>query len=217
MSDIPDVDIEVKNRDDVAKLFPEAIVASQIANNRLVRHNSGLYFQNIPVHPLSGLAALPYEEAEDIGFYKVDLLSCPFPYQDIESMEDLRDLLATPIDWMWFTDADFVSGLFHLNGAYDGEIRFADIVAAYEPKSIMDLAMLIAIKLPGKKHLIGEPWETVRGAIWVKETTGLPQFKKSHSVAYALAVGIDARMKSGYFSEPSAASALHESEPSPEQ
>lgn len=195
MSDIPDVDIEVKNRDDVAKLFPESIVASQVANNKLVRHNSGLYFQNIPIHPLTGLAALPYEEAEEIGFYKVDLLSCPFPYQDIDSMEDLRDLLDTPIDWTWFEDVGFVSTLFHLNGVVAEGITMADVVAYYKPQTIMDLAILIAIKLPAKKYLIGEPWEAIREAIWVKSLDGEPQFKKSHSVAYALAVGIDARMK----------------------
>jgi hypothetical protein len=199
-TDLPDVDIEVLHREEVIKLFPEVVKASQIAGNKLVPHNSGIYFQKIPVNPLNGLASFPHHEAEDQGFYKVDLLSCPNPYVGIESMDEIRALLAAPIDWDWFLDAEFVSTLFHFNGiVYEG-LTMADVVAYYAPKSINDIAMLIAIKLPAKKHLIGEDWETIRANIWEKEPEGKGKpFKRSHAVAYALVVGIDARRKAPLF------------------
>lgn len=200
--DIPDVDIEVINREKVVELFPDAIPASQIAGDRQVKHISGLYFQAIPVNPLNGLASLPYEEAEALGYYKVDLLSCPNPYDGIESMDELRSLIAAPIDWNWFIEPRFVSSLFHLNGTVIEELSMADVVAAYAPKSIEDLAALVAIKLPAKRYLIGEPWQTIREQIWQKPKKGV-WFKKSHSCSYAMVVTIDAQLKApGFFGLP---------------
>ncbi len=204
MNEIPDVDIEVADRDNVAKLFPTAAVASQIAREQLVRHNSGLYFQDIPRHPISDLAVFPYKEAEQLHFYKIDLLSCPNPYDGITSMKELRELLAQPIDWSWFTDAVFVSTLFHMNGEVhlpggaSDKLLMGEVVAYYRPQSIIDLAVLIAVKLPVKKHLIGEPFDVIKEQIWIKETGGA-QFKRSHATAYSLVVGIDARRKAVEF------------------
>ena len=200
MTDLPDIDVEVMHREEVVKLFPTAVPASQIANNRLVRHISGLYFQDIPRNPLNGCAAFPKHEAEDFGFYSVDLLSCPNPYDGIETMDELRMLLEAPIDWDWFLDTKFVSTLFHFNGTVNDDLTMAEVVSWYQPHSIADLAVLIAVKLPAKKHLIGEDFEVVKDNIWIKEKDRGRQFKKSHSVAYALVAGLDARLKApGFF------------------
>jgi hypothetical protein len=204
MNSSGDVDLEVLDRDEVATLFPTAIVASQIANDRLVRHKTGLYFQAIPQHPINGLAAFPYDQAEKFGFFKVDLLSAPYPYEGISSMTELRELLAEPIDWTWFENSRFVSSLFHMNGriylpgGMKDELTMGDVVAYYKPQSIADLAILIALKLPAQKHLIGEPFEVIRERIWVKEKEGA-RFKHSHSTSYSLVVGIDARLKAPEF------------------
>lgn len=200
MNDIPDVDIEVKNRDDVIKLFPQAIVASQISMNKLVPHISGIYFQKIPIHPLHKIAALPYHEAEKLGYYKIDLLSCHV-YDEIKTQKELKDLNDSPINWEWFEDSNFVSTLFHMSGNFTDEIKFAEIVSAYKPKSVEDLAAMVAIKLPSKRYLVGEDWKTIHDKIWIKEDNGL-QFKKSHAIAYSLAVVIDAKIKAQkYFSD----------------
>ena len=194
MGDLPDVDVEVLNRDEAISLFPEAVVASQEAGGKLVRH-VGIYFQDVPVNPLNGLASLPYKHAEEQGFHKIDILSCPYPYEGIESMDELRALLDSPIDWNWFLDEKFVSSLFQLNG-------YADVVSAYAPQSIEDLAALVAIIRPQKQHLIGKSWDVVRDKIWEREEDGRAFFKKSHAIAYALVLGIDARRKAkSYFSE----------------
>ncbi len=200
-----DVDIEVADRDNVAKMFSSVTIASQIAHGQLVRHASGLYFQNIPRHPLNDLAAFPYEEAESFNFSKIDLLSCPNPYDGITSMAELRALLAKPIDWEWFIDAKFVSTLFHLNGEVhllggsNGKLMMGEVVAYYKPKSIMDLAIMVAIKMPAKKYLISESWDVIREQIWIKEIDRGQQFKKSHSCSYGMVTGIDARKKAPEF------------------
>jgi hypothetical protein len=198
MHDLPDVDLEVLNRDEVVKLFPEARIASQLQDGRMVRHKNGIYFQDIPVNDLNGLAAFPYDIAEALGFYKVDLLSAPEgPYGGLESQEQLTAYLDSPIEWKWFEDAAFVHGLFHLNGVvYLGHERvdMSEIVAYYKPQSIADLAIMVAVKMPAKKYLIGEPWEGLRGGIWLPEPPEAgARFKKSHATAYALAVGVQAR------------------------
>lgn len=196
MTDLPDIDIEVIDREAVIDLFPEITIASQVAGNKLVKH-VGVYFQKIPRNPLNDLSALPFKLAEKQGFHKIDVLSCPYPYEGIETMEQLQELLDTPINWDWFKDAEFNASLFQLN-------KYPDVVAHYMPQSIEDLACLVAIIRPQKQYLFGEPWETVRAKIWEKEPErkGKP-FKKSHSVSYALIVGLDARLKApGFFDIP---------------
>lgn len=192
--DIPDVDLEVLDREGVVKLFPTARPASQKIDNRLVIHNNGVYFQDIPTTP-DGLAALPFRLAETLGFYKIDLLTCPArPYEGLKSMTELRAILDEPIDWDWFTDKEFVHQLFHLGGVThlgNDEIRMGDVVAFYAPKSIEDLACMVAIKNPGKVYLIGATWEVIRQRIWLPETKMF--FKKSHSIAYAVAVTVHAK------------------------
>lgn len=196
MIDIPDVDIEIKNRNEIVKLFPEATIASLVINDEVKHHNTGVYFQNIPKNPFNNLAAFPYKYAEELGYYKVDFLSCPNPYDAINNMEELNELLEIETDWKWFEDMDFVKKLFHLGGTSninDNIIPNAGIVSSYKPKSTVDLAILLAVIRPAKKYLIGENWKILREKIWIKEEGR--QFKKSHSVAYALVAEIDAKIK----------------------
>jgi hypothetical protein len=192
----PDVDIEVKDRDSITTLLPH-VAASQIAGNTLVKHNTGIYLQNIPVNPINGFSAFPYDIAEALNYQKIDLLQCPYPYNRITSMEHLQELLDSPIDWKWFRNVNFVSTLFHCGGTVNKKLSVADMIVFYEPKSITDIACLIAIKLPAKRDLIGESWNVIRERIW-KKVDGI-YFKKSHSIAYALVVGLDARLKAPKF------------------
>ncbi len=192
--EIPDVDLDVKERDKVVTLFPNAIVASQVAKDNLVAHKTGMYFQRVPRDPVTLLAAFPYEMAEEIGYYKVDFLS-NHVYGQIRDMAHLDELLAIPVNWEMFQCVEFVRTLFHFGGEVDHTLSVAEVVALYKPQSVLDLAHLVAMKLPAKKHLISESWEKVRAEMWIKDPEKRPQFKKSHSVAYALCILIDAQLK----------------------
>ena len=74
--EIPDVDLDVKRRDHSVLLLERGVVASQLdQKGSLAKHKSGIYFQNIPIDPVSGCAAFPYDIAEQLGYFKVDFLS----------------------------------------------------------------------------------------------------------------------------------------------
>jgi DNA polymerase III alpha subunit len=59
-----------------------------------------------------------------------------------------------------------------------------------KPQNIEQLAAVLAMIRPAKKHLIGKPWDTVMTNVWKKPTNGDYFFKKSHATAYAVAVTV---------------------------
>jgi hypothetical protein len=48
--------------------------------------------------------------------------------------------------------------------------------------------MLLALIRPGKRHLANLSWPEIEREIWVKPADGNYQFKKSHSLGYAMAI-----------------------------
>jgi hypothetical protein len=178
-----DIDVDVKDRSE-ALSGVSFIPASIIVEGKLKKHPTGIYFQKIPQDPVTGLAVYPSgKEAEDIaeefGFTKLDVIP-NHAYEYVRDRDHLRELIERPVDWSLFTREDVVSQLHQLGNHFD-------IVDAYEPKSVEDLACLIAIIRPGKRYLLGEPWEVVRERIWVREGDGY-LYKKSHAIAFAVSI-----------------------------
>lgn len=194
MAELPDVDIDLGDRDRAAGLFPKAVVASQVNQKKMTPHKNGIYFQRIPVDKATGLAAYPYKEAEDRGYFKVDLLHNRV-YDTITTEEELDAILAEPIDWDWFLDDRFFDQenpdhrIFHLG------LRWGFLCRKYPPRSIQDLAALMNLKTPAKAYLYKEnaTWSEIEARIWQKESNGEYGFKKSHSVAYAIVATLDAK------------------------
>ena len=66
-----DIDIDFKT-----DFNPLTIVkwtkAMNVVNDEIRAHPCGYYPQNIPVDVLTGLSAIPYKEAEALGFFKID-------------------------------------------------------------------------------------------------------------------------------------------------
>ena len=71
---MPDIDIDFLDRDTALKLFKHT-VASRVDNAKLVKHNSGVYLHDVPVDAVSNLCAVPYEQAEEQSFFKIDFLN----------------------------------------------------------------------------------------------------------------------------------------------
>lgn len=180
---LPDVDIDVKDRGACLAAAP-SVRASLARGGSLAPHPSGVYYQEAPVDPLTGLCSYPCDKSADYaaaaGLWKVDLIP-NHAYDRVRSPEHLDDLLARPVDWSLFLRRDVVVKLQQLG-------RHFDVVDAYEPKSIDDLACLIAIIRPGKAHLLGQPWDVVRREIWLKDPDGGYSYKKSHAVAFATCI-----------------------------
>lgn len=190
--EIPDVDLDVKDRDKAVTALRNYVQASQVANGELRPHNTGLYFQQIPTDPVTGLSAFPYKHAEEIGYFKVDVIP-NHVYDLVASEDELEELLAAPVDWNWFQDERFFKSedrryqLTHLAG-------YQHLCEMYPPTSVDDIACLIAIIRPGKKHLVGESWMKIKEEVWVKPEGDEYFFKKSHSIAFAVLVVLHAQL-----------------------
>ena len=179
---VPDIDIDFADRNAALKGLL-CIPASRIERGDLRKHNVGVYFQAIPQDPLTGFSSIPYEEAEQRGYFKLDFLNLN-TYKNVRDMEHLKTLISTEPVWEMLEDKEICENLFQLGGVIDG-IPTYELLDAYKPKSIMDLAIFLALIRPRKKHLIGKEWDEIKQEIWAAGDDSLYGFKKAHAVSYA--------------------------------
>ena len=176
---MPDIDIDFVNRDQALALFKH-IRASRIDDNKLVKHNTGVYFHEVPVNAVENVCAVPYEAAEDRGYFKIDFLNVGI-YKGVRNEEHLIGLMNREPLWDLLEDDSFTDLLFHVNG-------HGDILRKMKPTSIEQLAAVLAVIRPAKRHLIGKDWNEVISDVWTKPTNAEYFFKKSHATAYAVAI-----------------------------
>jgi len=176
---MPDIDIDFIDRDQALKLF-EHIPASRLDNGKLVKHNTGVYLHEVPVDAVSGLCQLPYEQAEDEKYFKIDFLNVGI-YKGVRDEEHLVHLMNQEPLWDLLLQDEFVNLLFHLNG-------HGDIIRKTLPTSVEQLSAVLAMIRPAKRYLIGKDWTTIMTEVWTKPETGDYYFKKSHATAYAVAI-----------------------------
>ena len=65
-----------------------------------------------------------------------------------------------------------------------------------QPKTIEQLAAVLAIIRPAKRQLMYKEWAEIVKEVWVKPTDGSYFFKKSHAVAYAQAIVVQMNLYS---------------------
>jgi len=176
---MPDVDIDFYDRDGVLKLFKHT-PATIIKDDKIEKHKTGVYFHVVPENPVTGHSTLDYKKAEDRGYFKIDCLNVSI-YKNIKSEQELVELMIQEPDWDMLKDINVVDKLFHLNGHFN-------IVSKLEPKNIEQLAAVLAIIRPAKRHLMYKDWTDILKEVWIKPTDGSYFFKKSHAVAYAQAI-----------------------------
>ncbi|RYF09383.1 MAG: hypothetical protein EOO77_23940 [Oxalobacteraceae bacterium] len=174
-----DIDIDFANRDDALRGLHHIPAAVRDKQGRFGRHNSGVYFQPVPVNPLTGLCAYTYDEAAEFGYFKIDFLNNSI-YQGVRDEAHLDALLAQDPEWELFDDPVFVAELPHL-GKHFGTVQ------SVRPRSIDDLAVILALIRPGKKHLIGKPRSDIQAEVWNPDAQGY-HFKRAHAVAYAVSI-----------------------------
>jgi hypothetical protein len=174
-----DIDIDFFNRDQALALF-NTTPASRIDQNQLVKHATGVYLHEVPVDAVTGLCQIPYDQAEQEGYFKIDFLNVGI-YKGVRDEEHLLKLMGIEPLWDLLEQEDFCNLLFHVNG-------HVDILKSMKPKTILQLAAVLAIIRPAKRHLIGKSWDEVGTEVWTKPTNGDYYWKKSHAVAYASAV-----------------------------
>jgi DNA polymerase III alpha subunit len=176
---MPDIDIDFIDREQALKLFKHT-VASRNDNGRTVKHNTGVYLHEVPVDAVSGLCSVPYEQAEEQEFFKIDFLNVSI-YKGVRDEAHLNQLMETEPLWNLLEQNEFSDLLFHVNG-HGGLLR------QMKPTSVEQLAAVLAMIRPAKRYLIGKDWTTVMTEVWTKPENGDYFFKKSHATAYAVAV-----------------------------
>lgn len=177
-----DIDIDTKNRDELLKNFNCIPALERFDGDNLVKHKSGVHFDSIPYDPSTGISSIEYKKAEEYGYQKIDFLNVHV-YDNVKDRETLKKYSSQEPRWELFKVPEIVGELFQLSNQIS-------IVMQWAPTNIDELAMLIAMIRPAKKHLIGaSSWEAVKRDIWNYSTTnGQAYFKKSHAYAYALAI-----------------------------
>jgi len=75
-----------------------------------------------------------------------------------------------------------------------------NIVSRMKPTSVSQLAAVLAIIRPAKRHLIGKDWDTINKDVWVRPTNDDYFFKKAHAHAYAMAIVLQLNMLATGFS-----------------
>jgi hypothetical protein len=96
---MPDIDIDFIDREQALKLFKHT-AASRNDNGQLVKHNTGVYMHEVPVDPVSRLCSVPYEQAEEQAFFKIDFLNVSI-YKGVRNEEHLTELLDTEPLWIY--------------------------------------------------------------------------------------------------------------------
>jgi hypothetical protein len=182
-----DIDIDFADRN----LILEHIdyVTASIRDETVKKHNTGIYVTDIPYDPLTDLAAIDYVEAENRGYIKFDLLNV-FVYKQVTSEAHLLELMKEP-DWSLLKNREFVEKIIHIGNHYDTILSMSG-----EIDSILKMAMFLSVIRPGKKHLIGIPWNELEKKIWVKDGDGY-FFKKAHAISYAHLVAVHMNLLSG--------------------
>jgi hypothetical protein len=176
---MPDIDIDFVDRDSALKLFKH-IPASRIDNDRLVKHNTGVYLHSVPASAVEAVCSVPYDHTTAEEYFKIDFLNVSI-YKGVRDETHLIHLMETEPLWDLLEQEEFVNLLFHVNG-------HGSILQEMKPKSVEQLAAILAMIRPAKRYLIGKDWITVMTEVWTKPENKEYYFKKSHATAYAVAI-----------------------------
>jgi hypothetical protein len=177
-----DIDIDLADRDQLLKLI-KVIPARQTHQGQVRRHNSGVYATDIPYDPVNACAAIDYETAEQLGYFKIDLLNMTV-YKLVQDPAHYQDMLTQEPPWsrLW-TDPLWAGQLVHIG-------NYTDLLQTMRPDSIPRMAAFIAIIRPGKAHLQNQSWAKIFESVWDGDTSQGFVFKHSHSISYAQLVAL---------------------------
>ena len=176
---MPDIDIDFFDRTQMLDKIQHR-VAMRKQKGETVKHNTGIYFQEIPHDPFTNISTIDYETAEERGYFKVDFLNVNI-YEGVRDEEHLLTLLHTEPDWNLLEHQEIVDQLFHINGHFN-------IVSKLKPRSIEQLAAVLAIIRPAKRYLVDSDWNKINEEVWKIPENDEYFFKKSHAIAYASAI-----------------------------
>ena len=179
-----DIDIDTPPTFDASTMFPNWVRASLVKDGRLAPHPSGYYPSNIPQDEITKLAAVPYNEAEALGYSKIDFLHLGM-YAYVKDRKDLEALVKTEPDWSLLLLPSVQGRLFQLS-------NHGVLLDQIKPQSIEDIADCLALIRPGKKDILPiykKDKVVGRRMLWAKSTDDdAYAFKKSHAISYSMVI-----------------------------
>ena len=171
-----DIDIDFPDRKKILDIIKH--IPARLEDGK--KHNTGAYCHEIPYNPITDTASIDYKSAEERGYFKIDFLNVG-AYVGVRDELHLTQLLDTEPLWDLLYEKDVCDQLFHING-------YHNLLNELKPKSVVDLAMVLAMIRPGKKHLIPickeNGFQSINDEIWTKSEDSY-FFKKAHAISYA--------------------------------
>jgi len=182
-----DIDIDVADREKALEFFKQT-PASILRDGKYVKHNTGVYFTDMPADPFTGYASIDHDSAEDRGYIKLDILNVGL-YSQVRDEAHLDQLMLKEPNWARLYEPEFCAQLIHIGNHYDTLIKMPEAVNTVEK-----LAMFLAVIRPAKRHLVGKPWIEVAKTVWEKPADDTYYFKKAHAVSYAHLVAVNVNL-----------------------
>lgn len=183
-----DCDIDVKSSTKKEKYGRRASLYNK-DKLKLMPHPSGYFIGSdeyeVAIDPDTGLTAIEAKEGEEIGYYKVDLLTNTV-YDRFQNKQQILDIVENEENHKWhlLMNKDVVERLPHIH-------KHFTTVRQVAPTSIQELADVLALIRPGKSDLLEDylaDREKTRKRLYKRPLGGGMYFKKSHSIAYATAI-----------------------------
>jgi len=182
-----DIDIDVADRERALEFFKQT-PASILRDGKYVKHNTGVYFTDMPADPFTGYASIDHDTAEDRGYIKLDILNVGL-YSQVRDEAHLDQLMAQEPNWARLYEPEFCAQLIHIGNHYDTLIKMPEAV-----NTIEKLAMFLAVIRPAKRHLVSKPWAEVAKTVWEKPADDTYYFKKAHAISYAHLVAVNVNL-----------------------
>lgn len=176
-----DIDIDFKTNFSPLDYFSEATLASRVDKDELKKHQVGVYFQNIPIDPITKLSAIPYDKAEKLNYFKIDMLHLSI-LDYFDSKQQIKELIHKEPNWDMLKDPIIVSKLFQIAKHYD-------LINEVSPTSIQELADCVALIRPGKRYLLktyNKDRVGIREVLYTKCSAS--DYKRSHAISYAVTI-----------------------------
>lgn len=172
-----DVDIDVPSKTNKEYYGVRSMISRE---DSIIPHPSGYYvgYDNIPIDSVTGLCAFDADYGDENMWQKVDLLSNT-SYDRFRSKEEVREKMEDEPQWDLLLDEDILHRLPHIANHHD-------ILEQTRPRSIEDLADVLALIRPGKIHLLNRYLvnkERTRKDLYKRSNKHY--FKKSHAISYA--------------------------------
>lgn len=189
-----DIDIDVPSSFPIDRLFPNAVKASIYKDDKLTPHPCGVYFQELAKDPITGLAAIPYDLAEQTGAFKIDFLHLHV-YDYFSSRAEITELINHDPDWSLLEIPSVVNQLFQVS-------KHGDLLAQVKPRSILELADCLTLIRPQKrfllKYYLQDREKTRREHLYKHEDGEVGYgFKKAHAIAYAMVIVLQLHLIKG--------------------